>query len=282
MTADLESKLINAKDEFVELESGLLVPHWAVPKRLPTCVDLFCGCGGMSVGMIQAGFEVVAAVEQEHVAAHTYLVNLGAYPCEIYGIEPGDREGFSDYLDKSLAKEAKEAKKRGVIHQFDICGSGYLSHHPDKPGVKHFFIGDIRKLIGKTILDAVGLGVGDLDCVVGGPPCQGFSLANSKRSNMDPRNSLVFEFIRLVIEMMPKTMCMENVPQMAKMYTPWGTSVIDEIVLRLEGGGWAAADALKRVLLGDSKAKVAIRRQAPSSSKKAPKSKRCGKSQKGK
>jgi DNA (cytosine-5)-methyltransferase 1 len=244
------------KEEFIELESGLIVPRDAIPKRRPTCVDLFCGCGGMSLGVIQAGMEVVAAVEWDYAAAQTYLVNLGEYPCEIIGIDPGDREGFSDYLEKQFNKQKPQ---NGVV-QLDVCGSGWRAHNPEIPGVKHFFIGNIRNLTGKRILEAVGLEQGELDLVCGGPPCQGFSLSNSKRSADDPRNSLVFEFVRLILEMMPKTMVMENVPQMAKMVTPWGTNIIDEIALRLEAGGWGVAEGVRQTLLGGKDRGGAIKR----------------------
>ena len=54
---------------------------------------------------------------------------------------------------------------------------------------------------------------GDLDLVIGGPPCQGFSTMG-KRSAEDPRNSLVGHYVRLVKELHPKAFVMENVPGM--------------------------------------------------------------------
>jgi DNA (cytosine-5)-methyltransferase 1 len=53
----------------------------------------------------------------------------------------------------------------------------------------------------------------DIDVVFGGPPCQGFSLIG-KRSFEDPRNQLLFHFIRLVLELKPKYFVMENVKGM--------------------------------------------------------------------
>lgn len=66
-------------------------------------------------------------------------------------------------------------------------------------------------LNGVEVLKAVGLEPGELDLLVGGTPCQGFSKAG-KREVMDPRNSLVFEYAGLITEMMPKSIVMENVP----------------------------------------------------------------------
>lgn len=54
------------------------------------------------------------------------------------------------------------------------------------------------------------IGERDIDVVFGGPPCQGFSLMG-KRELDDPRNSLVFHFLRLVLELKPKYFVMENV-----------------------------------------------------------------------
>ncbi len=64
------------------------------------------------------------------------------------------------------------------------------------------------------LLDAAGLRVGEAFGVCGGPPCQGFSTANPKagRGEYDPRNDLVFEYLRVVREAQPKFFIMENVP----------------------------------------------------------------------
>lgn len=69
---------------------------------------------------------------------------------------------------------------------------------------------DITNITGESLLEKVGLNVGELDVIFGGPPCQGFSLIG-KRLIDDPRNSLVGHFSRLVLEMRPKYFVMENV-----------------------------------------------------------------------
>jgi DNA (cytosine-5)-methyltransferase 1 len=65
-------------------------------------------------------------------------------------------------------------------------------------------------LSGKEIRRAAGLGSKAVDCVFGGPPCQGFSLIGH-RSLEDPRNSLVLEFVRLVSELDARYFVFENV-----------------------------------------------------------------------
>lgn len=60
----------------------------------------------------------------------------------------------------------------------------------------------------------LGLGDREVDVVIGGPPCQGFSLMGH-RVLEDPRNNLVFEFFKIVEKLRPRTFVMENVPGMA-------------------------------------------------------------------
>lgn len=70
------------------------------------------------------------------------------------------------------------------------------------------FEGDIRELKGEKLVEL--LRGRECDVLVGGPPCQGFSTIG-KRLAKDPRNELVFEFIRMVDEVKPKFFIMENV-----------------------------------------------------------------------
>lgn len=71
----------------------------------------------------------------------------------------------------------------------------------------------VEEITGKDITQNSSIGRGEIDVVFGGPPCQGFSLIG-KRSLADPRNSLVFHYIRLVLELQPKFFVMENVKGM--------------------------------------------------------------------
>lgn len=69
---------------------------------------------------------------------------------------------------------------------------------------------DIAKISGEDIRSAARLGRRQVDLVVGGPPCQGFSLIG-QRALDDPRNSLVKEFVRLVCELDARYFVFENV-----------------------------------------------------------------------
>src|SRR5688572_8135927 len=74
---------------------------------------------------------------------------------------------------------------------------------------------DIRALDGTAIKQQLRIRSGQLDLLAGCPPCQGFSRLRTLNGNLsvnDNRNDLLFEFVRLVRELRPKTLMMENVP----------------------------------------------------------------------
>lgn len=73
----------------------------------------------------------------------------------------------------------------------------------------------VVNITGEEIRTLASIGNRDIDVVFGGPPCQGFSMMG-KRVLDDPRNSLVFHFIRLVLELQPKFFVMENVPGLTR------------------------------------------------------------------
>ena len=68
----------------------------------------------------------------------------------------------------------------------------------------------VASITGKDIRSAAGIGRKKVDCVFGGPPCQGFSLIGH-RALEDPRNRLVLDFVRLVAELEARTFVFENV-----------------------------------------------------------------------
>lgn len=77
------------------------------------------------------------------------------------------------------------------------------------------------------------------DIIIGGPPCQGFSICNKDAGDpKDPRNSLFVEFIRMAKIFSPSVMVMENVPNIAKAKTKSGEKVIDIIKYEFEQLGY--------------------------------------------
>ncbi|MCK5283473.1 MAG: DNA cytosine methyltransferase [Nanoarchaeota archaeon] len=92
------------------------------------------------------------------------------------------------------------------------CKKTYHRNFPKVP----FLLKDIRKLTVSDISEKCG--TKKIDVVVGGPACQGFSLANIKTRNPNnPKNNLVFEFIRLVKQIKPSWFIMENVEGLINM-----------------------------------------------------------------
>lgn len=84
-----------------------------------------------------------------------------------------------------------------AVHKFNF---------PDCAVIPH----SIAKISGAEIRAAAGIGRRAVDCVFGGPPCQGFSMIGH-RSFDDPRNALVMEFVRIVTELNARTFVFENV-----------------------------------------------------------------------
>lgn len=84
------------------------------------------------------------------------------------------------------------------------------THKKNFPNSRHI-AKDVSTLTGNELLYESGLQLGQLDCLIGGPPCQGFSFIGKKNVN-DNRNSLFIDFFRIVHETKPKFFLVENVP----------------------------------------------------------------------
>lgn len=74
--------------------------------------------------------------------------------------------------------------------------------------------GDVSKITGAEILTSAGLKRSEAALVIGGPPCQSFSLAGKRLGLDDERGSMILQFSRLVHEILPKAFVMENVKGM--------------------------------------------------------------------
>jgi len=108
----------------------------------------------------------------------------------------------------------------------------YIKNHPETKTV----VGDITKVSSNELLNGEKV----IDVVVGGPPCQGFSMAGRRIRNggvflNDPRNELFKEFIRVVKDVRPKVFVMENVAAILNM---GGGSVKEEIMERFKEIGY--------------------------------------------
>ena len=94
---------------------------------------------------------------------------------------------------------------------------------------------DVRKISAEYIGRMIGNA--KVDVIVGGPPCQGFSVAG-ERDPKDPRNSLFMEFIRIVGGLRPEWVIMENVPGILTMRTEAGELVKDILTREFERIGY--------------------------------------------
>lgn len=105
-----------------------------------------------------------------------------------------------------------------MVAAVDIDPIHVLTYRRNFPGGE-VLCRDASYLGGVEVVEAARTGVaalgmtwaGDIDCLAGGPSCQGFS-AIGGRDPDDPRNSLVFEFARVVAEVQPRYFVLENVP----------------------------------------------------------------------
>ena len=124
-------------------------------KQKLTCLDLFCGAGGLSKGFLDAGYDIVLGVDYDDAALKTFQENHGsakAMKLDLYNHENLDL--IVDFL--------KEKK------------------------------------------------IDNLDVLVGGPPCQGFSYAGKMDIN-DKRNFLYLAMVKLTERLKPKAVLLENV-----------------------------------------------------------------------
>lgn len=131
-------------------------------------VDLFCGAGGCSEGLIQAGFHILFSSDISDMVEVTYK-----HRHEQLGLIQGKNTWF----------------QRADIR--DLTGEDIHRH-----------ISELEIFQGKE--------VPEIDLMIGGPSCQGFSRAG-RRDKSDPRNMLFGEYVRVIHEIKPKYIVLENV-----------------------------------------------------------------------
>jgi DNA (cytosine-5)-methyltransferase 1 len=100
-----------------------------------------------------------------------------------------------------------------------VCIETYKYNHPEIPENK-VIKGDIRNIV-DHLEEYIE---NDIDVVIGGPPCQGFSSANQQRVIDDPRNELYKYYIKAIEKIAPKMVIMENVRGML----PYAEQVVED------------------------------------------------------
>jgi DNA (cytosine-5)-methyltransferase 1 len=101
----------------------------------------------------------------------------------------------------------------------DVCVETFKYNHPEVPD-KRVILGDIRNIV-DHIDDYIE---NEIDVVIGGPPCQGFSSANQQRIIDDPRNELYKYYLKAISKIAPKFVVMENVKGML----PYAEQVVQD------------------------------------------------------
>ncbi len=120
-----------------------------------------------------------------------------------------------------------------------------------------FFEGPVSQVQAGDLLREAGVRPGELDCLIGGPPCQSFSHNNHKRNATDDRAKLFTHYLGLVEAMKPKTIVMENVPGILSIGEG---SVVREIVSQLAALGYS--EPCVRVLSAEEFGTPQVRRRA--------------------
>lgn len=181
-------------------------------------IDLFSGCGGLLDGFLQTGhYNPVASVEWEKKPAETLANRLKT------------RWKIPD-ADKSVIK-------------FDIQRVDELFDGFDD--LKYGKNDGLTKLIGDN----------KIDFIIGGPPCQAYSVAgrvrDKKSMKEDYRNYLFEYYLDIVNRLQPKLFVFENVPGMLSAM-PDGTPIIDLIKRDIESKGYEVIDDIKKYAVLDA------------------------------
>lgn len=167
------------------------------------------------MGFIQAGWNVVVGVDTDFWALATYWCNL---------------------CNKDSTWVNYDKPKRGMGHNKDQrAGDGWIKQNPKAMPVKAIIQADIYNIDADDIFDAAG--TDEIGCVIGCPPCPSFSPIG-KRKIGDPRDYLVFEFARLVLEIRPKCLFFENVPGIKSKKLPDGRKVVDVLIKIIKDRDW--------------------------------------------
>jgi len=190
-------------------------------------IDLFAGCGGLMDGFEQSGkFRTLACVEWEPV------------PCQNLAKRLRDKWGYAN---------ADE-----MVLRFDIQRTNEL------------FQGWNDDVYGESAgLDSLVNKGGKVDLIIGGPPCQAYSIAGRIRDENgmrdDYRNYLFESYIKVVKQYRPKAFVFENVPGILSAQ-PGGVPIIDEIKKTYYEAGYIVLPNLKKALLDFSEFGIPQRR----------------------
>lgn len=173
-------------------------------------IELFAGCGGLSLGLKSAGFKLQFANELSPMASETYAFNILGIDLTQPNSTPTQSVKWitSNFSTEQIGKRLRESPL-----SFPNFDQGYSDVHNFESFNKTLIIGDIRQLnsfLSKNTETKNQLKNSDIDLVSGGPPCQSFSMAGLRQHDNE-RNLLPMEFAQFVNLMRPKIALLENV-----------------------------------------------------------------------
>lgn len=181
-----------------ESEQTKTAEHKAAPKktkkdRIFTIIDLFAGAGGLSEGFVQAGFVPIAHIEMDKDACDTLRTRC----CYHYLRSHDKLDVYFSYLKGEITREAlySSVPKEVVDTVINVTISDETVSDTFK---------QIHRIAGKK----------SIDMIIGGPPCQAYSLLgrHDKKMEDDPRTLLYLQYGKFLKEFKPKGFVFENVP----------------------------------------------------------------------
>lgn len=181
-------------------------------------IELFAGCGGLTLGLETAGFELLLANELSPMASETFAYNILDIDLE---------KGINTDKVLWLSSNFKRQQMIQRLRENPLLASGLSSEHSSDLTVDNLSSDDLkRSLLVGSIIDLNKLmkeknsrllslikgstDNGEIDLVSGGPPCQSFSLAGLRDAS-NHRNQLPWEFVKFVQQTKPKIALLENV-----------------------------------------------------------------------
>ena len=168
-----------------------------MPKKKYTFIDLFAGAGGLSEGFIRAGFTPLAHIEMDHYACDTLRTRAAFH----YLKANGKIDIYKKYLYDKHEKEDGSKLWNQVPKE--------ITDSVIQATIGEETINDIFKQ-----LDIVVKGR-KVDVIIGGPPCQAYSVAGrarmGKNVEKDPRNELYKYYVKFLEYYKPKMFVFENV-----------------------------------------------------------------------
>ena len=157
-------------------------------------IDLFAGAGGLSEGFIRAGFSPIAHVEMDKAACNTLKTRISYH----YLNSNNQSEIYYSYLKG-------EINRSELYHQIPAKLLESVINLPIGPENNESIFNSISKQLNGN----------EVDMIIGGPPCQAYSLVGRARSNdgmrSDPRNHLYVQYAKYLEKYNPKLFVFENV-----------------------------------------------------------------------